>query len=432
MSSLDTVDVVLLVVMAPLLCASAFFSAGETVLFGMAESDRVRVRRRNPLVGRAVDQLLAEPRMLLITVLLGNMTVNSFYFIVGSVLAMRIEGNVLAAAITGVLTVLLIIIFGEVIPKVVGASLRARAAVPLAPGLLAVHRVLKPLRIVIANSVIAPLARLTAPSTRPPELDPDELDALVELSGREGVIDNLEHELLREVIRLRDLRVSDVMMPRVELPWIGMDASRKEILRISEQHRLPRIAVRANDGDSVASFLLVRAYLLDPRGEDAPLQDHLLPARYVPELASVEQLLQRFRTTGTSIAVVLDEWGGTAGVVTLEDVVEEIVGDIARLGEQIAPPPERLQDGSWRVSGAMNLEDWKRLFGSDLVAPRIRTVGGLFLDHFGRVPREGDEIILGNVHCVVEAVESQRIVNVIVRVSGAEDLPSAENTGDPE
>lgn len=432
MGSFDSVDVFLLVFMLPLLCASAFFSASETVLFGMGEADRMHVRKRSALVGRAVDQLLEEPRMLLITVLMGNMTVNTLYFVVGSVLAMRLGDNVLAATLTGVLTVLVMVTLGEVIPKVVGGSLRVRAATPLAPGLLAVHRTLAPVRLALANLIIDPLTRLTAPSSRPAELDSDELDALVELSGRRGVIDNLEHELLREVIQFRELRVSDVMMPRVDLPWIGLDATRKEVLRISEQHRLPRIPVRANDGDSITSFLLVRAYLLDRRGDETPLEDHLVPARFVPELASVEQLLQRFRTTGTSIAVVLDEWGGTAGVVTLEDVVEEIVGDIARLGEQIAPAPERQEDGSWRVSGAMDLKDWKQLFGRALVAPRVRTVGGLFLDHFGRVPMEGDEIVLGNVHCVVETVESQRIVSVIIRVGNMEKMDIQRDAGGSE
>lgn len=430
MSSFESLDVVLLVVMVPLLLASAFFSAGETILFGMGEADRMQIRRRNLLVGRAVDQLLAEPRMLLITVLLGNMTVNTLYFVVGSVLAMRLSGNVLAATLTGVLTVLVIVVFGEVIPKVVGASLRVRAVVPLAPALLAVHRAFTPIRVVLANIVIAPLARLTAPSSRPPRLDWEELDALVELSGKEGVIDDLELELLREVIRMRDLRVSDVMMPRVELPWIGLDASRADVLRVAEEHRLSWIAVRTGEGDSVAGFLSARDYLLDPRSEETPLEDHLVPARYVPELASLEQLLEQFRTSATSIAVVLDEWGGTAGIVTLEDVVEEIVGDIARLGERVVPPPERLKDGSWRVSGALDLEDWKRLFGSDLLAPRIRTVGGLFLDHFGRIPRVGDEVVLGNVHCVVESVESKRVTSVLVHVDPSGNGETSTLTGE--
>jgi CBS domain containing-hemolysin-like protein len=358
------------------------------------------------------------------------MTVNTLYFVVGSVLAMRLAGNVLAAAITGVLTVLVIVVFGEVIPKVLGSSLRVRAVMPLAPGLLAVHRAITPMRIVLSSAVIAPLARLTAPTTRPPKLEPDELDALVELSGKEGVIDDLEHELLREVVRMRDLRVSDVMMPRVELPWIGLNATRADVLRVAEQHRLSRVPVRAEDGDLVVGFLVARAYLLDTRGEEAPLQDHLVEARYVPELASVDQLLEQFRTTGTSTAAVLDEWGGTAGVVTLEDVVEEIVGDIARLGEQTIPPPERLEDGSWRVSGAMDLADWKRLFGSDLVATRIRTVGGLFLDHFGRMPREGDEVVLGNVHCIVESVKSQRVTSVLVRVGASGNDDPGAPTGE--
>ena len=115
---------------------------------------------------------------------------------------------------------------------------------------------------------------------------------------------------------------------------------------------------------------------------------------------------------------MLDEWGGTAGLVTLEDVVEEFVGDIQGFADSIVPDPERLDDGAWRVSGATSLEDWERLFGGSLELSRVRTVGGLFLDRFGRMPEIGDEVSIGNVQCEIESIEGQRISTVLVRVQG--------------
>ncbi|MDG2030297.1 MAG: hemolysin family protein [Phycisphaerales bacterium] len=416
MPTFETIDLVMLLVLIPLLVISAFFSASETVLFGLAESDRLAVRRRNPRVSRIIDNLLAQPRMLLITVILGNMTVNTLYFVVSSVLSMRMADNLWAATLIGVITVLVIIIFGEVIPKLLGASLRDRVAIILAPAMLAVHRGIGPFRTVIDRLVIAPLARLTAPTARPRELDREELAEMLDLSARDGVIDDLEQSLLREVVRMKGLRVSDVMTPRVDMVSISRDDSRRDIERLAERTHLSEIVVRARSGDSIDGLCSMRAFLLDPRREDAVLEDHVRSARFIPELSSLEHLLEHFRQTRTSTSVVVDEWGGTAGVVTIEDLVEELIGDIVGLGEQAVPPPESLEDGSWRISGSTHVDEWAALFGRDVLPPRVRTVGGLFMDLLGREPRSGDVITLGNLLCTVETLDGGRVLTALVRV----------------
>ena len=415
-----SIDVILIALMLPLLVGSAVFSVSETVFFGLAEVDRVRINQRSRIAANAVDRLLSRPRMLLITVLLGNMTVNTIYFVLGSVLSVRYSDNVALAALIGFLTITGIVIVGEVVPKVVGSALRVRVALVLAPPLLALHRLLGPLRGFLERFVIAPLARLSAPGTPPRELDSDELDALIELSGREGVIDSHEHELLREVVRIRELRVSDVMVPRVDMPTVTMDIPRPDLLDLIDSSRSSFIVVRAQEGDHVTGLLKVREYLMDTGPNETAIERYLQKAHYVPELASIERLLDHFQTSGTSIAVVLDEWGGTAGLVTLEDVVEEFVGDIQGFADSIVPDPERLEDGSWRVSGATAIDDWKRLFGDSSQFNRVRTVGGLFLDRFGRMPEVGDEITIGNVQCLIESIEGQRISTVLVRVQGGD------------
>ncbi|MED6306565.1 MAG: hemolysin family protein [Planctomycetota bacterium] len=413
---MGSLDVILVLLMIPLLCGSAVFSASETVFFGLAEVDRMRLRQRSRVVSGAVDRLLAQPRMLLITVLLGNMTVNTLYFVIGSVLSVRFSSNVLLATLIGLLTIAVIVIAGEVIPKVVGGALRVRVAMILATPLLALHQLLGPVRIFLESVVVAPLSRLTAPSDAPTNLDPGELDALIELSGREGVIDSNEHELLQEVIRIRELKVSDVMIPRVDMPVVNLGTPRSRIVELVEETRCSYLVVGSGDRDRVAGLVKVRDLLLDDGEPEGALDRHVQAAPYVPELASIEHLLGHFQDTGTSIAVVLDEWGGTAGLVTLEDVVEEFVGDIRSFGEVEVPRPERLEDGDWRLPGATPIDDWKRLFGDTLLSTRIRTVGGLFLERFGRMPKEGEEITIGNVRCTVESTEGQRITSVLVRV----------------
>ena len=415
---MSSIDLILILLMMPLLIGSAVFSVSETVFFGLAEVDRVRINQRSRIAAKAVDRLLSNPRMLLITVLLGNMTVNTLYFVIGSVLSVRYSDNIALATLIGILTITAIVIAGEVVPKVVGSTLRVRVALALAPPLAGLHQLLGPVRVFLEAFVIAPLARLTAPTSRPRELNSDELDALIELSGRDGVIDSHEHELLREVVRIRELRVSDVMVPRVDMPMVTMDVARADLLELIDTTRSSYLVVRAQEGDHVAGLLKVRDFLMSVREPDTSIEGFLQKAHYVPELASIERLLAHFQTSGTSIAVVLDEWGGTAGLVTLEDVVEEFVGDIQGFADSIVPDPERLDDGAWRVSGATSLEDWERLFGGSLELSRVRTVGGLFLDRFGRMPEIGDEVSIGNVQCEIESIEGQRISTVLVRVQG--------------
>ena len=177
--------------------------------------------------------------------------------------------------------------------------------------------------------------------------------------------------------------------------------------------------MRAESDDSIDGLCPLREYLLDPRGDATPLADHVHPARFVPELSKPEHLLDHFRRTRTSTAIVVDEWGGTAGVVTIEDVVEELVGDIVGLGEDPVPPPEALEDGAWRLSGEMHVDEWANLFGGDLLPPRVRTVGGLFMDTLGREPREGDQITLGNLRCTVESLDGNRVQTAVVRLADA-------------
>ncbi len=219
---------------------------------------------------------------------------------------------------------------------------------------------------------------------------------------------------------MRGLRVSDVMTPRVDIVSITPEAGRREIEQLAERTHLSEIVVRAEGSEDVIGMCSVRTYLLDPREASTPLEDHVHPARFIPELSSLEHLLEHFRRTRSSTAVVIDEWGGTAGVVTIEDLVEELVGDIVGLGEEAVPAPESLEDGSWRISGAMHVDDWAARFGDEILPSRVRTVGGLFMDLLGRQPRLGDQITLGNLLCTVETLDGGRVLTALVRVSPAD------------
>ena len=411
---LETIHFPMLIALPILMLLSAFFSGSETALFGMSESQRTRFRRSGTMAGRAVEALLVQPRMLLISVLLGNMTVNVLYFVISSVLLMQAKAGVIGNTLLALASLMLIILAGEVGPKLLANSHRHTFASLIAPPLLALHRALGPLRIALDALVVEPLNRLTAPGAAPPELSHDELQALLELSGREGVIDPHEQRIIREVLELGDMKVRDVMTPRVRMHAVDINTSRDDIIKLATEARLTKFPVYDGDVDHVVGLLHVKRYLLDASSGDTPLRQCVSPVHYVPEIASLDQLLDHFRKTKSQLAIVVDEFGGTAGVVAIEDVVEEIVGDIAGEGKHEAQPPLMIGLGKWRVSGDVSVRDWAEAFGEKLVSPVVATLGGLIIQQLGRLPSPGDAIDLGNVRIEVETVEQNRVVSAIV------------------
>ena len=401
--------------MVPLLFLSGFFSASETVLFGLAAEDRAVIRRRGGITAAAVDALLRQPRLLLVTVLLANMTFNTVYMTVSSLLVLRHGSAPLAAVLFGVGSLALLIILGEVVPKLTGQAHRVGAVRILAPPISLLHGILLPFDRFVARFVVEPLNRLLGPEPRS-HLDADELDALVDLSVRQGAIDRAEETLLREVLSFRTRRVRDIMTPRVSMVAIGLRDDAEAIRGTIAESGLRRLPVHDVDLDEIVGILPCRRFLIDPPEGVDP--DHLAgacrPARFVPEMASVEQLLDRFQADGSTIAIVVDEFGGTAGLVTIEDVAEEIVGEIAGDGDEQIITPERLGEARWRVSGRMPLHAWRDAFGPAIDDRRISTVGGLFLARLGRLARAGDEVRVGNVRIVAERVESGLVESAVV------------------
>ncbi|MCH2162329.1 MAG: hemolysin family protein [Phycisphaerales bacterium] len=418
MPALEPIDVFLLVAMIPLLVVSAFFSASETVFFGLGVDDRAGIRKRGGVIARAVDALLKQPRQLLITVLLGNMTINTLYMTISAVLLIRYGSAPLAGLVFGAGSLLLLVVAGEVLPKLGGQSHRAAAAALLAPPLFAVHRIVAPLRIVLGRFVIMPLGRLVGqdPATH---LEPEELEALLDVSVAEGVIDHGEENLLREVLKFKQLTVRDVMTPRVHLRFVELDDDAAAIRAEIERTGLGRLPVVGESMDDVRGILSSRRFLMasSPPASANELQALLVPVAFVPEQASVEQLLRQFREGGLTIAMVVDEYGGTAGIVTIEDVAEELVGEIAGHGEHLPEDPQRLSEGRWRVSGLMPLHDWRDTFGAEFEDRRVSTVGGLFFARLGRLARPGDVVHLGNVRLVAERVDAGRVETAVVDLS---------------
>lgn len=429
-------DVPLFIALPLLLIASGFFSGSETALFSMSNQQRRQFLRDRSVIARATGQLLHHPRTLLITLMFGNMTINVLYFVVSSVLLLKlsdVDPNPVVMLAATLLPLLLIVAFGEVLPKMVANTAVVSWIRVIALPMLAIHRLIGPVGMVVGRVLIKPLGRLFAPPGGAVEFTADELETLLRLSQKRGVIAGDEMHLVRQVMRLSELQVSDVMVPRVEVDAIERHDPPAAIRQKIEQTQRVRLPVYDGDLDHIVGVVYAKEFLLGQAGNRAMDVDRFVrQVRFVPELIRVDRLLEDFRRTNTHVAIVVDEYGGTAGLVTLKDVAERVVGDLDMdqgLGEGSTPPVEAVEPGVWRADGRLSVHDWSDVFGTAQLPVRVSTVGGLVTALIGRLPENGDTAELGNLRIEVERASGGRVESVLLRVPGSSSAPEAGREG---
>ena len=410
--AIAAVDWILLATLVPLLAAMAFFSFVETTYFALTPAERLALRRGHPRSSVLIEALLGKPRVLLVSTMLGSLVVSTAYLVVSSVLVTRFEHSVLFGVAIAALSLFGMVLSAEVLPKLVGNADRARSArIAVVPTSL-FCAIAAPISELIDRVVLAPFGRLVSGGGAAGVVDEAELAALLAQSASEGSIDLREREAIEGVMRLRRLRVRDVMTPRVDMAWVGSTESDEEVSAVAARARLTHLPVVGDGIDDVRGILDLKRYLLPlQRPRRAACID---PVRFVPELATLEQLLEHFRKSGSKLAIVVDEYGGTAGIVALEDCVEEIVGDIASGDERVIDRPVEMEDGVWRVSGEMGVARWAEIFGTRIVSPRASTVAGLVMQRLSRLARPGDVVEVANLRLSVEEVDGARIRTVRV------------------
>ena len=406
------VDWILLATLLPLLAAMAFFSFVETTYFALTPAERLALRRGHPRASVLIEALLGKPRILLVSTMLGSLVVSTAYLVVSSVLVTRFEHSVLFGVAIAAISLFGMVLSAEVLPKLVGNADRARSArLAVVPTSL-FCAVAAPISELIDRLILAPFGRLVSGGGAGGVVDEAELAALLAQSASEGSIDLREREAIEGVMRLRRLRVRDVMTPRVDMAWVALAESDEEVSAVAARARLTHLPVVGDGIDDVRGILDLKRYFLPAqRPRRAACID---PVRFVPELATLEQLLEHFRKSGSKLAIVVDEYGGTAGIVALEDCVEEIVGDIASGDERVVDRPVEIEEGVWRVSGEMGVARWGEIFGTRIVSPRASTVAGLVMQRLSRLARPGDSVDVANLRLSVEEVDGARIRTVRV------------------
>lgn len=439
---------IMLLSLPVLLVLSGFFSGSETALFSLTQHQKLRLSQSKTLAARSITTLIAERRGLLITLLLGNMTINVIYFVISSELVIQFGKNdwFSAASLTVITIVplLAIILFGEVLPKLVASKMTMVFATLVAVPLMICHRILTPIRVVSQALVITPLARLFSPD-QPAALSVEELDALLELSQHHGVIDQAEEHVLQQALDLRELKVTSLMTPRVDVVAFDLEDDPSALIDLLKDKRPRLLPVYRGDLDHIVGAIYARQALLQRPTTRQAVEKLVRQVKFVPEQQRADRLLLELRRSGSTLAIVADEYGGTAGVVTLQDVVSMLVGDIPEdsgLGTRDSDHDEKLEvvklnEGVWRCDARLSVREWISLF-KPIVAEehadamsQVSTLGGLMMVLADRVPHEGDVVFFGNLKLTVEAMSGRTLKTIRVELSDVKPKDAgSEDQGD--
>jgi len=400
------------VLMLVLLAGSAFFSGAETAFFNLS-------RRQTKLLGESkhrlqnlAARLVNKPGQLLNCFLFGNMTVNVLFYATASVLTIRVkeQSGLTAAAITALVTFVALVLFGEILPKSVAyANSKSLSVAAAVPAFLCLQ-VFLPLQFVFKYLILEPVLRLfLGPMRHPKAITAGEFKSLIETTRKQGLITADENKLLTEVIELGFLKVRHVMRPRVDMIACAVTDSAEAAREKMGKNHLTKLPVYVRKIDNIVGLVHLRQLLLKPT---ASLDRIVQQVHFVPEQKTVESLLEFFRKTRTDMAIVVDEYGGIAGSVRLEDIAEELFGQIepasgAEAIEQIGP-------FEYRLAGNLAIRDWADVFGVELAETRVATIGGLVTALLGKIPKSGDAAYLKNLKFTIERVHKHRIETLIL------------------
>ena len=405
-----------------LLAGSAFFSGIETALFSLSPYEVARLGKGGR-AGRVVADLLQNPRRLLLTLMIGNVTVNMFIFAISLGFFDRLAGHLpLLGAVLGLLSPLVVTAIGDILPKAMAINARRKLAIAAAPIVRLVQLVLAPVTSVLLHALVAPLTRLLA-GTQPPDeyVTTEELDELIEISERHRIIDADENAMLGEVIRLSELHVRDVMVPRVDMVACDIHDNPARLREMIRKHRFTKLPVYDASIDRIIGLVRAKDVFLNPSREPGTL---VRPVKFVPEIITLTQLIEHFRRTHTQLAIAVNEYGETAGLVTIEHVATQIVGDLTTEGQPADKPAWiRLDERRYRVSGSISVHEWAEQFNFRAVEESVTTLAGLIQARLGRLPAAGDGVRLGNLALTVESVVGRRVEWVLLELSDIKQPP---------
>ena len=391
---------------------SAFFAAAETSLFSLSKLERRRLEERHPRAARWVIDHLDHPRRTLVTILIGNLFVHVLAAAVVTLVSLETWGP-RGTGLAVVLFAVLLILAGEITPKIL--AVRKNEALALATAF--------PLR--VFSVLIFPLRRLTRWVTdwilrflirekteHPDRISEEEFKTLLKIGEEEGVLDRQERHMIQKIFELGERPVKAIMTPRIDVAALDAADSREKHIEAIRKFHFSHFPVYQESLDHILGVVSVQEYMLDP-GRDIP--SLLKQPLFVPETKRIDDLLAEFRRKDQNFAVCVDEYGGTAGIVTLEDVLEEVFGEFYDEYAKVENPIRPLGHEEFFVEAKIPLAEFNDYFSTHLEAEAATTLGGFILEKLGEVPEKGKVLQAADCDIRIHEVIRHRIKSVVVR-----------------
>lgn len=421
---MTAVTVVYIVILGGTALASGFFSGSETALIGIGR-ERVHQMTTHGKRGERVAQLVADPDRLLSTILVANNLVNILGASVATTLFIDLVGEQWGPWVATIVVTAVVLIVGEITPKTLASRYPERFSLAVAPTIWRLSSVLGPIaRFFTATARIIMRAFGLSAAAGASAVTEADIRALSELGLQGGEIEAVEHEILDALFTLADRPVKEVMTPRVEIASLTVPVSVDDVRTMITSTGHSRFPVSEGDLDHLQGVLYVKDLFQMPDPSSQAIPSLLRPPQFIPESASILSVLQDMRARRSVFGVVLDEHGGVEGIVTIKDLVSELVGALRDEYDPGLPGVVLVEKGQWMTDGRLSIEDLESELGLHLPEGPYATTAGLFLAMAGRIPREGDSITVDGITMTVVTMDRNRIAKIRVeRASGAGTIP---------
>ena len=401
-------------IMAVLVLMSAYFSATETAFSSLSKTRLKLLSEENKKAALAY-KLSENYDKLISTILIGNNIVNIALASLGTVMFVHLmENDDLAATISTVVVTIVVLIFGEVTPKGIAKDSPEKFAIFSAPMINVLIFILTPLSFLL--SLIKKLISKIFGNKENTTMSQEELLLIVDEVEQEGVIDQDESELLHNAIEFSELCAEDILTHRVDLEAVSVDADKAEIAHVFSTTKFSRLLVYEDSIDNIVGVIHQKDFYLETSVTEQSVKEIMTAPIFVLKTEKIDDLLRRLQQTKSHIAVILDEYGGTYGIVTMEDILEELVGDIWDEHDEVVEECREIADNIYHVDGMMKFEDFCKQFDFSAESQSI-SLGGWAAEQLEKIPEEGDSFDYEKLHITVTATDSNRASLLEVKVN---------------
>lgn len=406
-----TIEIIILII---LLGISAFFSMSETGLMSLSKIRTRHMVDEGIKGAKDLEKLLDDPSRLLGAILIGNNIANIGASALATSIAVKSFGENSVGVVTIIMTIL-VLVFAEITPKSIAKQNSEKIALMVVKPISFLVKVFRPLVSIftaISNFFIKILGG--NPEATEPFITQEELKTMVGVSEEEGVLQGVEKEIIFNVFDFADTQVKDVMVQRVDVIALDINSTYDELIKIVKEEQFSRLPVYNENIDNIVGILNVKDLIIGINpNENFNISDYIRESYYTFEYKKITRLFSEMKKTRNHMAVVLDEYGGTVGIVTIEDLIEEIVGEIEdEYDEYKNHNIEVIKEDEYIVDGSARLDNISELIGVRMESLEFDSVGGLIIEKLGRFPRDKEEILYNNIRFVVEKIDKNRIKKV--------------------